>query len=93
MGGFGKLAGRYVAAALIAACTSCSATSIFSFRSNCSVISEAPNELIDVIWFRPGTSPNWRSSGVVTADAVTSGLAPGIKRQDLNRRIIHLRQC
>ena len=25
----------------------------------------------------PGTCPNWRSSGAVTEDAMTSGLAPG----------------
>ena len=64
-------------AALIAAWTSCSATSMFRFSTNCSVISELPNELFDVIWFSPGTWPNWRSSGAVTDDAITSGLAPG----------------
>jgi hypothetical protein len=26
---------------------------------------------------RPGIWPNWRSSGVVTAEAMVSGLAPG----------------
>ena len=44
---------------------------------NCSVISEAPNELVDVICLRPGSWPNCRSSGVVTEEAITSGLAPG----------------
>ena len=38
---------------------------------------DAPEELVDVIWFRPGTWPNWRSSGAVTDEAITSGLAPG----------------
>ncbi len=63
--------------ALIAACTSCSATSMFSSSANCRVMTELPAELLDVIWFRPGICPNWRSSGAVTADAITSGLAPG----------------
>ncbi len=40
-------------------------------------MSELPEELVDVIWFRPGICPNWRSSGAVTAEAMTSGLAPG----------------
>ena len=44
---------------------------------NCSVIIDAPKELVDVIWFNPGTWPNCRSSGAVTDDAITSGLAPG----------------
>ena len=37
----------------------------------------APNELVDVICLRPGICPNCRSSGAVTAVAITSGLAPG----------------
>ena len=69
--------GRNVCAALIAAWTSCSATSMFRLRENCSVIIEQPSELVDVIWFRPGICPNCRSSGAVTAEAMTSGLAPG----------------
>ena len=64
-------------AALIAACTCCSATSIWYSSTNWSVMSEAPNELVDVICLRPGSWPNWRSSGEVTDDAITSGLAPG----------------
>ena len=38
---------------------------------------EAPPLLADVIWLRPGISPNCRSSGAVTDDVITSGLAPG----------------
>ena len=38
---------------------------------------ELPSELMEVIWLRPGISPNCRSSGAVMAEAVTSGLAPG----------------
>ncbi len=61
----------------MAACTSCSATSILRSKVNCRVMIELPNELIEVIWLRPGTWPNWRSSGAVTDDAITSGPAPG----------------
>ena len=38
---------------------------------------ELPSELEEVIWFRPGSWPNWRSRGAVMAVAMTSGLAPG----------------
>ena len=38
---------------------------------------DAPPELDDDIWFNPGICPNWRSSGAVTEDVITSGLAPG----------------
>ena len=46
-------------------------------RSNCSAIVEAPRKLTDVISVIPAMRPNWRSSGVATADAIVSGLAPG----------------
>jgi len=61
----------------MAACTSCSAISMFSERENCRVMRELPKELIDVICERPGTCPNCFSRGAVTADVITSGLAPG----------------
>ena len=64
-------------AALIAACTSCSATSSDSPSEKRSVITDAPPELVLVIWFSPGIWPNWRSSGAVTEVDITSGLAPG----------------
>ena len=64
-------------AALICACTSCSATSSDRSSPNCRVITEAPAELIDDIRFRPAIWPNCRSSGAVTVLAITSGLAPG----------------
>jgi hypothetical protein len=44
---------------------------------NCSVITEAPAELVDDICLRPGICPSWRSSGAVIEDVITSGLAPG----------------
>ena len=61
----------------MAACTSCSATSMLRSKENCNVMSELPSELVEVIWFKPGTSPNCRSSGAVIDDAITSGPAPG----------------
>jgi hypothetical protein len=73
----GRSLGKKVVAALMAACTSCSATSRLKSRLNCSTITALPLELVDVICFRPGICPNWRSNGAVTDDAITSGLAPG----------------
>ena len=61
----------------MAACTSCSAISSERLRPNCSVITDAPAEEFDVIRTNPGIWPNWRSSGLVTVRAITSGLAPG----------------
>ena len=40
-------------------------------------MTEPPWELMEVICFRPGIWPNWRSSGAVTEEDITSGLAPG----------------
>jgi hypothetical protein len=77
VGGLGRSGGKSVSAELIAACTSCSATSSPRLSANCSVITELPLELVDVIWFSPGIWPSHRSSGAVTDDAITSGLAPG----------------
>ena len=57
-GGYGRLAGRNVPAALIAACTSCSATSSDSDKSNCRVTTETPSELVEFIDLRPGISPS-----------------------------------
>ena len=63
----------------MAACTSCSATSRPSSRLNWSITTELPFELFEIICFRPGICPNWRSRGAVTVEAITSGLAPGKK--------------
>ena len=40
-------------------------------------MTEVPPELVEVIWLKPCSSPNWRSSGAVTVVAITVGLAPG----------------
>ena len=76
-GGAGKSVGSRFAAALIDACTLCSAESSSSSSENCRVTTEAPPELVDDICRRPGICPNCRSSGAVIEDAITSGLAPG----------------
>ena len=41
------------------------------------VIPVEPNWLDEVIWLMPAMRPNCRSSGVATAEAIVSGLAPG----------------
>src|SRR3989442_15962391 len=61
----------------MAACTSRAAALMSRFKSNCSVIPVEPKPLDDVISVTPAIRPNWRSSGVATADAMVSGLAPG----------------
>jgi hypothetical protein len=47
-----------VPATLIAAWTCCSATSIWYSSVNCSVMSDAPKELVEVICRSPGNWPN-----------------------------------
>ncbi len=79
----GRLAGRYVRAALIAAWTSRAAPSMSRDRSNCSVIDVEPSELDDVISVTPAIRPNWRSSGVATVDAMISALAPGSEAETM----------
>jgi hypothetical protein len=41
------------------------------------VIVDTPNELVEFIDASPAIWPNWRSSGVVIAETITSALAPG----------------
>src|SRR5450631_3765248 len=77
VGGVGSVAGSRLEAALMAACTSCSAASMLRSNSNCRVICELASLLTDVICEREGICPNCRSSGVVTAEAMVSALAPG----------------
>src|SRR6476661_7893137 len=73
----GRFAGSWPRAALIAAWTSRAAASMSRLRSNCSVMLVEPRELDEVISVTPAMRPNWRSSGVATAEAMVSGLAPG----------------
>ena len=76
-GGVGKSEGNSVSAALMPACTSCSATSSAMPRSNCRVMTEAPAEEKELICTRPDMEPNCVSRGAVTTAAMTSGEAPG----------------
>src|SRR5579883_590599 len=77
VGFLGRFAGNCPRAALIAACTSRAAASMFRFKSNWSVMLVEPSVLDEVISFTPAIRPNCLSSGVATDDAIVSGLAPG----------------
>src|SRR2546428_373537 len=77
MGLLGRLEGNWPRAALMAACTSRAAASMLRLRSNCRTMLVEPSWLVEVISVTPAMRPNWRSSGVATADAMVSGLAPG----------------
>ncbi len=72
-------------AAFNAACTSRAAPLISRVSSNCKTIRELPSVLLDVISVIPAIRPSERSSGVVTAVAMVSGLAPG---SDAETRIV-----
>jgi hypothetical protein len=71
--------GRSARAALIAASTSRAAPSMSRLSPNCSVTCAAPVELWEVISVTSAIWPRWRSSGVATVAAMTSGLAPAIE--------------
>ena len=77
VGLLGMLAGRFARAALMAACTSRAAPSMFRVKSNCIVIEVEPRSLAEVISVTPAMWPSCRSSGAATEDAMISGLAPG----------------
>src|ERR1700693_1493725 len=62
---------------VIAACASRAAPSILRSRVNCSVMFVLPRLDDEVIWSTPAIVENCFSSGVATADAIVSGLAPG----------------
>ena len=64
-------------AATIMACTSWAAASMLRLRVNCRVICVPPCVLMEDIVSRPAMVENCRSSGVATAEAIVSGLAPG----------------
>ena len=61
----------------MAACTSCAAASMFRLSANWSEMDVPPCVLVDVIVSMPGIVENSFSSGVATAEAMVSGLAPG----------------
>lgn len=78
-GGAGKSAGSKELLALMAACTSCSATSSDRPNWNCKVMMDTPAALVEAMRSSPDIWPSWRSSGAVTVRLITSGLAPGYK--------------
>src|SRR6266480_1686983 len=69
--------GRSGAAFVIIDCTSCAAASMLRSRLNWIVICVRPRALDDVIESMPAIVVNCFSSGVATAEAIVSGLAPG----------------
>ena len=77
VGGFGIDGGSERAAAAIADWTSCAAASMLRSSVNCSVIVVMPSVDDEVIESTPAIVENCFSSGVATAEAIVSGLAPG----------------
>src|ERR1017187_8765419 len=77
VGGVGMPWGSRREACVMAACTSTAAPSSLRLRSNSRVIWVLPREFDEVMEFRPAMVENLFSSGVATADAMVSGLAPG----------------
>ncbi len=69
--------GRLRRASAIAVCTSCAAASMLRSSVNCNVICDVPLALAEVICSSPAIAENSFSSGVATAEAMVSGLAPG----------------
>src|SRR5881394_3747057 len=76
-GGAGMFGGSWRAAAAMAACTSCAAASRSRERLNCNVMLVEPRLDAEVIESSPEIVENCFSSGVATAAAIVSGLAPG----------------
>ena len=69
--------GRSRSVFAIIACTSCAAASMLRSSANWIVICVDPRFEIDVMLSMPAIVENCFSSGVATADAIVSGLAPG----------------
>src|SRR5438552_11462300 len=90
VGGAGRVRGSRFDAALMAACTSCSAASMLRSSSNCRVICEVPKLEIEVICASAGICPNCGLSGVVTAEAIVSALAPG---RNVEARMVGYSTC
>src|SRR5215475_3818131 len=76
-GGVGIPGGSKGWAAAIAAWMSWAAASMLRSRLNTTVIWVSPSALVEVIESMPAMVENCRSSGVATAEAMVSGLAPG----------------
>src|SRR5512137_2527277 len=76
-GGVGISCGNWREAREMAACTSWAAASMSRERVNWMVMLVAPMPLTEVMESIPAMVENCLSSGVATADAMVSGLAPG----------------
>ncbi len=76
-GGVGMPGGIWGCAAAMAACTSWAAASMLRSSVNWIVIWVVPSALVEVIESMPAMVENCFSSGVATAEAMVSGLAPG----------------
>ena len=85
VGGVGMPWGSRREAWVMAACTSTAAPSSLRARSNSRVIWVLPSEFAEDMEFIPAMVENWFSSGVATAAAMVSGLAPG--RLAVTRRV------
>src|SRR6202046_3707964 len=77
IGGVGMPGGSWYCAAEMADCTSCAAASMFRLNSKVKVMLVTSDELDEFIASTPGIVDSCASSGVATADAMTSGEAPG----------------
>src|ERR1700746_3871176 len=77
VGGVGISGGSWPPAAVMAACTSNAAPSRLRLRLNWIVMLVSPREFVDVIESMPGVVENCFLTGVATARAIVSGLAPG----------------
>src|SRR5260370_41542633 len=76
-GGGGMPGGMWGWAAAMDACMSWAAASMLRSRVNWMVIWVFPSALVEVIESMPAMVENCFSSGVATAEAMVSGLAPG----------------
>ena len=76
-GGVGMSGGSWRAARAIIDCTSCAAASMSRSSVNWMVMLVLPSELLELIESTPAMAENCFSSGVATAAAMVSGLAPG----------------
>ena len=76
-GGVGMSDGRFFEAAAMAVCTSCAAASMLRSSANCIVICAVPSLATELIESSDAMVENCFSSGVATAVAIVSGLAPG----------------
>ncbi len=77
LGGLGISAGSFRTAREMAIWTSRAAASMLRLSENCKVIEALPRVLLEVMLSTPAMVENSFSSGVATAEAMVSALAPG----------------